>query len=145
MSVKYSSDSPIDINFVDSELIIAAVAFTIVEKDPCIPAFKMFRRQVLRQSRSVSQSPKQLSYASAPFSQWTPPQHITRSAAIPSRLGRRWQSTDAAETQQEPAADTTPANGKSTETPKEDPLKQELEKKNKEVVDLKVCTGLART
>jgi hypothetical protein len=49
------------------------------------------------------------------------------------RLGRRWQSTEAekkSETEEKPAA--------AAEEVKEDPVKQELEKVKKEVVDLKV-------
>lgn len=98
----------------------------------------MFRRQLLRQGRAISES------ISRPvtFSQRATFSHASSSAllqslrtsSIPSQqfAQRRWQSTEA-EKKDTPAED-----AKTEEAAKEDPSKAELEKKNKEIVDLKV-------
>jgi hypothetical protein len=58
-------------------------------------------------------------------------------ASYASRIGRRWQSSEA---ENKPAETTASSSeeSKATET-QEDPSKQELEKAKKEILDLKVC------
>ncbi|EXJ82630.1 molecular chaperone GrpE [Capronia epimyces CBS 606.96] len=97
----------------------------------------MFRRQLLRQSRTISESVTAVSRVrQSPFHSATfiSPRPAT-SPYLSSRLGRRWQSTESENNSgEQPAAstqETKPVDAK------EDPVKQELEKYKKEVVDLK--------
>ncbi|KIW94848.1 uncharacterized protein Z519_04826 [Cladophialophora bantiana CBS 173.52] len=98
----------------------------------------MLRKQLLRQVRTVSES---LSVSPqirrSPFSSATFVPRTSRPAYLSSRVGQRWQSTEAE--QQKPAAETAPSSeqGKAAEEAKQDPLKEELEKAKKEVIDLK--------
>ncbi|KIW14057.1 hypothetical protein PV08_06838 [Exophiala spinifera] len=93
----------------------------------------MFRKQILRQSRSISEAliaPSQVRrspFSSAPFASPRP----CLPASYSFRTGRRWQSTDA-----DKKADKESEETKTPET-KEDPAKQELEKAKKEIIDLK--------
>ncbi|EXJ70916.1 uncharacterized protein A1O5_05908 [Cladophialophora psammophila CBS 110553] len=99
----------------------------------------MLRKQLLRQVRSVSES---LSVSPqirrSPFSSaaFVAPR-TSRPAYLSSRVGQRWQSTEAE--QQKPVAEAAPSSeqGKAAEEAKQDPLKEELEKAKKEVIDLK--------
>ncbi|KIX04042.1 uncharacterized protein Z518_07595 [Rhinocladiella mackenziei CBS 650.93] len=97
----------------------------------------MLRKQLLRQSRTIPRSltalpsVQRLPLSSASF--------ISPRAAAPSSLsswlGRRWQSTEAEKTPpEEPPPSTEDAKSAEAE---EDPLKQELEKSRKEIIDLK--------
>lgn len=93
----------------------------------------MFRSSLIRQQRALARSlsrtaqPQRYAFSSFP----TAP--LRTSIAIPQRLGRRWQSTEADKKSEEAAK---PAeDAAKTE---EDPIKKELEAKSKEVVDLKV-------
>ena len=100
--------------------------------------YTMFQRTLLRQSRtlqsqfqtrSISNTISTARRAQSPF--------LSTSHIGPiSRLPRRWVSTDAEEK-------TLGENGKETssEAPKEEanPLQKEVEAKNKEIIDLKVC------
>lgn len=98
----------------------------------------MIKRQLLRQSRAVSES----LFASPPVrrSPFSSTPFASPRAAIPasfsSRIGRRWQSTDAEKKSPEESAP--PAEEAKSEEAKEDPQKLELEKAKKEVVELKV-------
>lgn len=108
----------------------------------------MLRKQLLRQSRNICESltsaslPQALARRSAPFS--TASIAPSTRAALPAYqssriLGRRWQSTDSDKTAtSSPDAASSEAKPEATEAVKEDPTKVELEKKNKEVIDLKV-------
>ncbi|EXJ90836.1 molecular chaperone GrpE [Capronia coronata CBS 617.96] len=96
----------------------------------------MFQRQLLRQSRAISESltavPRvRLSpFSSASFVSPRPATPLYQST----RLGRRWQSTESEKQSGEQAAssgETKPAEAK------EDPVQQELEKCKKEVLDFK--------
>lgn len=100
---------------------------------------KMFRRQLLRQSRAISESLSSLQQVRrSPFSSAT---FVSPCATLPasyaSRIGRRWQSSEA---ENKPAE--TPASSSEESKPaetQEDPSKQELEKAKKEILELKVC------
>lgn len=105
----------------------------------------MLRKQILRQSRALSESFTSTSAASLPqlrrahfsSSPITPTLRPSPSSTLPSRwMSRRYQSTEAEKKPQ----DETPAatEAKPTEEAKEDAQKAELEKKNKEIIDLKV-------
>lgn len=97
----------------------------------------MFRRQLLRSSRAASQHLSQSSrlqqISPSSFSSFSSISRQPSRTAIPQYISRRWQSTEAAK-------DSKPAEGdaKAAESTAEDALKQEVEKKNKEVIDLKV-------
>ncbi|KIW58522.1 hypothetical protein PV05_03033 [Exophiala xenobiotica] len=100
----------------------------------------MLRRQVLRQSRAISESlaaSPQIRRRS-PFSSAT---FISPRSSVPasysSRLGRRWQSTEADKAAN--ADENIAPQTEQTKAPeaKEDPTKQELEKAKKEIIDLK--------
>lgn len=108
----------------------------------------MIRRQLYRQARAVSESISRpvhhaqrtnFSLAALPSAQLRAVKPVSSSCSqqIPQR---RWQSSEA-----EKKDESKPAEGeeKSAEAVKEDSAKEELEKKNKEIVDLKVC--MART
>jgi len=94
----------------------------------------MLRRQLLRQSCAISdcitrlpQRPRSR-FSSASFAS----PRVTTAFRSQLDVGRRWQSNGGEEKKpEEQAAAPSPEA-------KEDPLKQELEKKSKEVVDLKV-------
>lgn len=104
----------------------------------------MIRQNLLRQgrsllspvpSRSVSQlySPLRLRHLQPLSSAFSNP--------FPSRLERRWLSaeTDAeAKTNPDPESVSTRGEGADQQTQAEDPLKKELETKNREIIDLKV-------
>ena len=105
----------------------------------------MLRKQLLRQSRAVSEAFTSTSASSLPqlrrahFSSLplTASLRPSPSSTLPSRwVSRKYQSTDAEKKPQEetPATD----EAKSPEQAKEDAHKAELEKKNKEIIDLKV-------
>ncbi|OAL35414.1 hypothetical protein AYO20_05264 [Fonsecaea nubica] len=99
----------------------------------------MFRKQLLRQVRTISDSlsasPSRIRHS--PFSSATfkfP--RTSRNAYLSTRIGQRWQSTDAQP--QKPATEAAPSEeAKAAEEAKADPLKEELEKAKKEVIDLK--------
>lgn len=98
----------------------------------------MFRRQLLRQSRTLSESLTALPQVR--WSQFSSATFLAPRAAIPasfsSGVGRRWQSTNGdKKLEGETSASTEEA--KPAEA-KEDPLKDELEKSKKEIIDLKV-------
>ncbi|KIV97884.1 hypothetical protein PV10_01584 [Exophiala mesophila] len=104
----------------------------------------MLRKQLLRQSRAVSEAFTSTSASSLPqlrrahfsSSPLTASLRPSPSSTLPSRwVSRRYQSTDAEKKTQEetPATD----DAKSPEQAKEDAHKAELEKKNKEIIDLK--------
>ncbi|KAJ9614143.1 GrpE, mitochondrial [Cladophialophora chaetospira] len=102
----------------------------------------MFRRQLLRQSRTLSKSITELSQAQArrsPFSSasFISPRTSTPSTYISSRLQRRWQSTES--DQQKASSETQPSTeeAKPAEAKPEDAMKEELEKSKREVIDLK--------
>ncbi|KAK4939491.1 GrpE, mitochondrial [Elasticomyces elasticus] len=97
----------------------------------------MFRRQLLRQSRTISESLTTLPQVRrSPFSSATlVSPRSTLPASYSSRIARRWQSSEAenkpAESRAASSEDAKPAEAQ------EDPVKQELEKAKKEAVDLK--------
>ncbi|OCT54207.1 GrpE protein like protein, mitochondrial [Cladophialophora carrionii] len=105
----------------------------------------MFRRQVLRQSRSLSKSLSELAQAHhqrSPFSSATflsPRASTYASTSLPSRLQqRRWQSSEPDKSKA--SADSAPPSteeSKPTDPKPEDALKEELEKTKREVIDLK--------
>jgi hypothetical protein len=113
----------------------------------------MLRKQLLRQSRNISESltstslPQVLVRRSAPFStaSFAPTTRVAVPTYHSSRiLGRRWQSSDS-DKKNADAATATPSPDAASpeakaegEVAKDDPTKVELEKKNKEVIDLKV-------
>ena len=96
----------------------------------------MIRRQLLRQLRASSQSaPQRALIQRSSFSSLSPIPSRTPIAAS-SKIPRRWQSTETEKASSEAASE-----GKATESPSPDePLKQEIEKKNKEIIDLKVSS-----
>jgi hypothetical protein len=102
---------------------------------------KMFRRQLLRQSRSLSKSLTELPQVRrSPFSSATfISSRASTSAGLPSRLQRRWQSTES-DLQKSATEAAPPASeeAKSTEAKPEDAMKEELEKTKREVIDMKV-------
>jgi hypothetical protein len=98
----------------------------------------MFRRQLLRQSRAITNS------LSTPFSSAQRATFVhassaslrsirPSSASLPQLIQQRWQSTTAESKETSDGGEAKPEDA-----PKEDPSKAELEKKNKEIVDLKV-------
>ncbi|OAG38158.1 hypothetical protein AYO21_07618 [Fonsecaea monophora] len=99
----------------------------------------MFRKQLLRQVRTISDSLsaspariRQSPFSSATFIS----PRTSRNAYLSTRVGQRWQSTDAQP--QKPATEAAPSEeAKAAEEAKADPLKDELEKAKKEVIDLK--------
>jgi hypothetical protein len=98
----------------------------------------MLKRQLLRQSRALSQSSNprtvsQFSPFSRPFHAQSVPSRL--STAFPPRLQRRWQST---KPDPNPDSQPTPAAEAKPEAEKEDLLKKEIEQKNREIIDLKV-------
>lgn len=104
--------------------------------------YNMLQRHILRQSRNLSKSLTELSQAQVRQSPFLSRTFITPRASIlstylPSRLQRRWQSTESE--QQKPSSDTTPSEeAKPVEAQPEDAVKTELEKSKREVIDLKV-------
>ncbi|KAL6248046.1 GrpE, mitochondrial [Rhinocladiella similis] len=97
----------------------------------------MFRRQILRQSRSISETltassqVRRSPFSSASFASPRP----CLPASYSLRTGQRWQSTEAGKkADDKPSPE--PEQTKAPET-KEDPTKQELEKAKKEIIDLK--------
>ena len=104
--------------------------------------FAMIKRALLRQSRSLTSH-----VTSRSISQLHPslrPRNVQPLASIfakplPPRLGARWQSTEAdAEAKTNPTRDPIPSE-EAKAAQAEDPVKQELEAKNKEIIELKVC------
>ncbi|KIW26051.1 uncharacterized protein PV07_09180 [Cladophialophora immunda] len=99
----------------------------------------MLRKQLLRQVRTVSESlSASPQIRRSPFSSATfLAPRTSRPAYVSSRIGQRWQSTEAQ--QQKPATEAAPSSeeAKAAEEAKQDPLKEELEKAKKEVIDLK--------
>ncbi|KIW77374.1 hypothetical protein Z517_09820 [Fonsecaea pedrosoi CBS 271.37] len=99
----------------------------------------MFRKQLLRQVRTISDSlsasPSRI--RQSPFSSATfISPRTSRNAYLSTRIGQRWQSTDAQP--QKPSTEAAPSEeAKAAEEAKADPLKEELEKAKKEVIDLK--------
>ena len=94
----------------------------------------MIRRQLLRQlrvsSHTVSQRPliQRSSFSSlSPISSRVVPASVTR-------IPRRWQSTETEKTPEEPGTSSAPAPESASP---EASLKDEIEKKNKEIIDLK--------
>ncbi|KIX97261.1 uncharacterized protein Z520_06713 [Fonsecaea multimorphosa CBS 102226] len=99
----------------------------------------MLRKQLLRQVRTVSESlSASPQIRRSPFSSATfIAPRVSRPAYLSSRIGQRWQSTEAQ--QQKPATEAAPSSEetKAAEEAKQDPLKEELEKTKREVIDLK--------
>ncbi|OAP55945.1 hypothetical protein AYL99_10097 [Fonsecaea erecta] len=100
----------------------------------------MLRKQLFRQVRTVSESLSASPHLirRSPFSSATfIAPRACRPASLSSRIGQRWQSTEAQ--QQKPATDAAPSSeeAKAVEEAKQDPLKEELEKAKREVIDLK--------
>ena len=103
----------------------------------------MLRSQLIRQLRAASQTPLQRSpLQRSTFSSLSP---ISSRApiAFSSRIPRRWQSTEAETKSQasESAAEAKPAEAQRPE----DSLKQDIAKKDKEVLDLKVRHSMVYT
>lgn len=103
----------------------------------------MFQRQLLRSSRtasrSIAQTPRIQRIPSSPLSTLRPNAAILSRSATSQHLSRRWQSTEAAKPEEKAAEGEAAAGGASSE----DALKQEIEKKNKEIIDLKVCCHIS--
>jgi molecular chaperone GrpE len=101
----------------------------------------MLRRELIRQTRALTSST-----FSRPLSIARPRSRtqLSRRSLQPSsfrplspRLFQRWQSTDT-ETKSEDGAPS-PEDAKPAEPKDEDPLQKEVEAKNREIIDLKVC------
>ena len=107
--------------------------------------FIMLRRQFLQQSRAISKSFTELRQVRrSPFSSATIiSPRATTSAALPSRLQRRWQSVEAQ--QENRSSDAGPSEDAKSAEVTPDPLKEELEKSKKEIIDLKVDHHTAHT
>lgn len=104
----------------------------------------MFRRQLVRQSRIISESlsrPSRL--RNPPLQRFLQAQPLSsRSAsAVPPRLWRRWQSTES-DGKPSQLESETKSDSENKELEKDDLLKKELEQKNREIIDLKVGTTL---
>lgn len=97
----------------------------------------MFRRQLLRSSRAasqhLSQTPRLQQITLSSSSSFSSIARQPSRSAIPQYISRRWQSTETAKD-----AKATDGEAKPAEPSAEDALKQEVEKKNKEIIDLKV-------
>jgi len=104
----------------------------------------MIRQGLLRQGRSlISPVPSRLiSQLHSPFRlRHLQPSSSAFAKPFPPRLERRWVSgeTDAeAKTNPDPESVSTRGEAADQQTQAEDPLKKELEAKNREVIDLKV-------
>ncbi|KAK5073074.1 GrpE, mitochondrial [Lithohypha guttulata] len=100
----------------------------------------MFRRQLLQSSRAVTQRitqiPRTQQITSSPFSSLSSRSaRIAQPAPSSQTWSRRWQSTEAAKSEEsKDSSDTQAAPQSSDEVAA---LKQEIEKKNKEVIDMK--------
>ena len=105
----------------------------------------MIRQGLLRQSRSlISPVPsRSMSQLHSPFRlRHLQPVSSAFAKPFPPRLERRWISaeTDAeAKTNPDPESVSTRGDASDQQTQAEDPLKKELEAKNREIIDLKVC------
>jgi len=97
----------------------------------------MFQRQLLRSSRAASQAIKQTRTQHiqlSPYSSLSSRSLRTLQPTASQHFSRRWQSTETQTTSDKPAE----GGEKPTEASPEDALKQEIEKKNKEIIELKV-------
>jgi molecular chaperone GrpE len=110
----------------------------------CTP-FTMIRQRLLRQSRSIiSPVPSHsISQLHSPFRlRHLQPLSSAFAKPFPPRVERRWVSaeTDAeAKTNPDPESVSTRGAAADQQTQAEDPLKKDLETKNREIIDLKVC------
>ena len=100
----------------------------------------MLRQALLRQSRSLaSHVPSRSISQLRPSVRSRNIQPVASTFTFPPRLGARWQSTETdAEAKTNPTPDPEPSP-ESKGAPADDAAKTELEAKNKEIVDLKVC------
>ena len=109
--------------------------------------FTMIRQSFLRQRRClIPHLPsRSISQLHSPFrSRHLDPLSSPSAKPLPLRLERRWVSTEAetdveAKTNPDPESFSTRGEASSQQTQAEDPLKKELETKNREIIDLKVC------
>lgn len=101
----------------------------------------MIQRAGLRQARLLSSFANTRLSSSLPISRRPSPLHrIPQSIRpLPPRLAQRWVTTDAEEKTlpAEETVSTSTEAPKSAESKEEDPLKKELEAKNREIIDLK--------
>lgn len=94
----------------------------------------------MRASRTASQkfsqssSIQQRQIISSSYSSLSPLAVRSQASRLTQHVARRWQSTEPAKSEASTADAAKPA-----EASNEESLKQEIEKKNKEIIDLKVC------
>jgi hypothetical protein len=107
--------------------------------------FAMIRQSFLRQHRClIPHVPsRSISQLHSPFRfRYLDPLPSASAKPLSLRLGRRWASTETdaeAKTNPDPESFSTRGEASSQQTQAEDPLKKELESKNREIIDLKVC------
>jgi hypothetical protein len=105
--------------------------------------FTMIRQSFLRQRRClIPHLPsRSISQLHSPFrSRHLDPLSSPSAKPLSLRLERRWVSTEAeAKTNPDPESFSTRGEASSQQTQAEDPLKKELETKNREIIDLKAC------
>jgi hypothetical protein len=107
--------------------------------------FTMIRQTFLRQRRClIPHLPsRSISQLHSPFrSRHLDPLSSASAKLLPLRLERRWASTETdaeAKTNPDPESFSTRGEASLQQTQAEDPLKKELEAKNREIIDLKVC------
>jgi hypothetical protein len=112
---------------------------------PSAPTFTMIRQTFLRQRRClIPHLPsRSISQLHSPFrSRHLDPLSSATAKLLPLRLERRWASTETdaeAKTNPDPESFSTRGEASLQQTQAEDPLKKELEAKNREIIDLKVC------
>ena len=116
---------------------IFIIIFKLVDR--CYTWDTMFRSQLMRAGRTASQKLSQPSsiqerqIIASSFSSLSSQTLRSQTPRICQHLTRRWQSTEPAKSESASNETTKPPESSS-----EDALKQEIEKKNKEIIDLKV-------
>ena len=102
----------------------------------------MFRKHLMRQSRLLSRSLQQsrIQQSLVLKSLHTQTSSSRHATSIAPQLWRRWQSSDA----QKPSQDESSQSEQKAEEVQADPLKKELEQKNREIIDLKVVSDRCR-